>query len=276
MGGGSLPLFGAGDFAGVIERLARGVAVTNNAFSSDLVAFPVSEGVVAAIEQVARDNALARALQDSADQRSEALERTLATQFDIDTPTDVAVLALTAPGWLARLTRRLQDGDLARYRAVLPMLLDQTKEIVVAGRVGSHAWSYLERETACRVRLFAEERGMEADARADAGRARSLLAYHLEAVGLARFFETLAELGDAAFLDTRVLLAHRGIEASREERFLSDLGRWEEIGEPFLREFTRAAVEAPIPVLLGGHSLMSGGLMAMNEFAWAERDAGRL
>jgi hypothetical protein len=86
----------------------------------------------------------------------------------------------------------------------------------------------------------------------------------------------LAELGDAAFLDTRVLLAHRGIEASREERFLSDLGRWEEIGEPFLREFTRAAVEAPIPVLLGGHSLMSGGLMAMNEFAWAERDAGRL
>ena len=43
---------------------------------------------------------------------------------------------------------------------------------------------------------------------------------------------------------------------------------------PFLRDFTRAAVEAPIPVLLGGHSLMSGGLMALNEFAWAERDAG--
>ena len=117
---------------------------------------------------------------------------------------------------------------------------------------------------------------MEADGRAESGEARSLLAYHLEAVGLERFFETLAELGDAAFIDTRVLLAHKQIDATREDRFLSDLGRWQEIREPFLREFTRAAVEASIPVLLGGHSLMSGGLMALNEFAWAERDAGRL
>jgi hypothetical protein len=73
-----------------------------------------------------------------------------------------------------------------------------------------------------------------------------------------------------------VLLAHKQIDASREDRFLSGLGRWQDIGDPFLRDFTRAAAEAPIPVLLGGHSLMSGGLMALNEFAWAERDAGRL
>jgi hypothetical protein len=275
MGGGSLPLLGAAGFADVLARLAAGAGVTNNLFSSDLAAFPVSEAALAAVEPVSRDNALARALQDNAGLRVEALERTLATQFDIDTPTDVAVLALTVPGWDVRLKPdpRL---DLVRYRAVLPLFLDQTKEIVVAGRVGSHAWGYLERETACRVRLFAEERGMEADGRTESGRARSLLAYHLEAVGPPRFFETLAELGDAAFIDTRVLLAHKRLDPSREDRFLSDLGRWQNIRDPFLRDFTHAAMEAAIPVLLGGHSLMSGGLMALNEFAWAERDAGRL
>lgn len=277
MGGGSLPLFEAQDFEGVLARLSDGVAVTNNLFSSDLVAFPVNDAVLAAIEPVARDNSLARALQEQAGLRTEALERTVATQFDIDTPTDVAVLSTTGGGG-PRLREALAvvlKPD-PRYSDVLPLFLDQTKELVVAGRVGSHAWGYLERETACRVRLFAEERGMEADSRAESGEARSLLAYHLDAVGLSRFFETLAELGDAAFIDTRVLLAHKRIEATREDRFLSDLGRWQQIGEPFLRDFTCAAIEAPIPVLLGGHSLMSGGLMALNEFAWAEHDKGLL
>ncbi len=84
--------------------------------------------------------------------------------------------------------------------------------------------------------------------------------------------DSLAELGDAAFIDTRVLLAHFRIEAARADRFLSDLGRWQEVSEPFLRDLTRAALQAPIPVLLGGHSLMSGGLMALNEFAWQQHE----
>jgi hypothetical protein len=273
LGGGSVPLFDAAGVADVALRLAGGIAVTNNLFSSDLVAFPASERTLAVIEGVERDNALARALKEDAGLGVQALERTLATQFDIDTPTDVCVLALTGYGGsrLQAYVRSL-DLDLSRYRAVLPLFIDQTKQLLVAGRVGTHAWAYLERETACRVRLFAEERGMEADGRASNGSARSLLGYHLEAVGLERFFETLAELGDAAFIDTRVILAHKRIDASREDRFLSDLGRWQEIRDPFPRDFTRAALEAPIPVLLGGHSLMSGGLMALNENAWKQRD----
>ena len=116
---------------------------------------------------------------------------------------------------------------------------------------------------------------MEADGRAAEGKVRSLLAFYLEQAGPQRFFGALAELGDAALIDTRVLLAHFGIDAQRSDRFLSDLGCWQEIGEPFLREFTQAAVEARIPVLLGGHSLVSGGLMALNEFAWREKERDR-
>jgi hypothetical protein len=63
-----------------------------------------------------------------------------------------------------------------------------------------------------------------------------------------------------------------GVEPGREDRFQSDLLAWEAIEEPFLRRFTRAASEAPIPILLGGHSLVSGGLMLLNDVAWAEND----
>ncbi len=270
MGGGSVPLFQEEDFA----EIARvGAAVTNNSYSSDLVAFAVDEKTLAAVEGVERDNALARALAEGSGLEVRELARTLATQMDIDGPTDLAVLSLAGLGG-DRLRSCLQtlDLDLSRYRRVLSSFVNTKAQIVVAGRVGSHAWQYLERETACRVRLFAEERGLEAESRARDGAARSLLGFYLEAAGIERFFEALGELGDAAFIDTRVLLAHMRIEAGREDRFLSDLGRWEDVRDPFLRDFTRAALEAPLAVLLGGHSLMSGGLMALNEFAWTESE----
>lgn len=276
-GGGSLPLLPPEDLAAIADRLGTGVAATNNLYSCDLIAFPVSDSALAVIETVGRDNPLARALKEQAGLTFESLPRTLETQYDIDAPTDVAVLAATSLGGprLRGYTASL-DLDLSRYEALLPLFLDQAKQLLVSGRVGSHSWSYLERETACRVRLFAEERGMEADGRAKRGEVRSLLGYHLDAVGLGRFFATLADLADAAIIDTRVLLAHKRIDATREDRFLSDLGQWELITDPFLRDFTHAAADAAIPVLLGGHSLVSGGLMALNEHAWSLRDAGKL
>jgi hypothetical protein len=122
------------------------------------------------------------------------------------------------------------------------------------------------------MRVFSEERGMQAAGRDLSGQARSLLAFHLREVGCRRFFAELAELSDAACIDTRPMLSHLGVQASRADRFWSDLGRPEKIGNPFLREFTQAAREAPLPVVLGGHSLVSGGLMLLNEHAWREED----
>jgi hypothetical protein len=277
MGGGSLPLMHADDFETVARDVHRGVAVTNNAYSSDFVAFPISPTALSTIEKVQRDNALARALSESAGLTVRSLPRTIETLFDIDSPSDLAALSLAGRGG-PRLRTYLQslDLDLERHRRVVPVFLDPNAQLMVAGRVGSYAWAYLERETACRVRLIAEERGMEAEGRAEAGGARSLLGFYLESAGLDRFFQALPELGDAAVIDSRVLLAHKRIHACMEDRFLSDLGRYREISEPFLRDFTRAALQARIPVLLGGHSLMSGGLMLLSEHAWSERDAGRL
>ena len=152
----------------------------------------------------------------------------------------------------------------------MPLLYNREAELVVAGRVGSQAWQYLERETACRVRVISEERGL---ATAPPGHvARSVLGFLIESGGIEQMFRWLAELGDAAVIDTRVIEAHLGLAPSREDRFQSDLLAWEAVQEPVLRRLTQAALEARIPVLLGGHSLVSGGLMALNDLAWAEYD----
>jgi len=66
LGGGSVPLFGPDDFLGLAATLRDETAITNNAFSSDLVAFPVRAGVLEAIAPLERDNALARALEERA------------------------------------------------------------------------------------------------------------------------------------------------------------------------------------------------------------------
>jgi hypothetical protein len=62
-----------------------------------------------------------------------------------------------------------------------------------------------------------------------------------------------------------VLLAHRfGADEAAwpvaEDRFASDLLLTPTIDDPWLRALTTSAVNAPIPVLLGGHTLVGPGL----------------
>ena len=274
-GAGGVPLLRGSDLAAIAQRLAgaKQLVIANNYFSADLVAFTPG----AALERVdlpATDNFLPRLLHDQAGLASEPLPRSSATQFNIDSPADLAILKL-AGGAGPNLTRFLEGFEARRepYQRLMRALVDTEAELLVAGRVGSQAWSYLERESACRVRVYSEERGMQAAGRDASGAARSLLAFHLREVGSARFFAELAELSDVACIDTRPLLSHLGVQASRADRFWSDLGCPERIEHPFLRELTQAAQDAPLPVILGGHSLVSGGLMLLTEAAWREEDA---
>jgi hypothetical protein len=272
--GGSVPLLPAREFVGIVQELARGEGqvVANNYYSADLVAFSPT-AALRRIDLPAIDNPLARLLAEQAGLTAHTLQRSVASQFDIDSPAELAVLSLVG-GAGPRLQVLLDDWrlDVSIYRRVLPLFVVSTAQVLVAGRSSSRVWQYLERETACRVRFFAEERGMQAEGRIEGGQARSLVGFYLAAVGVQRFFATLAELADAAFLDSRVILAHLGLEPSRADRFLSDLGRYEEIEDPFLRQLTEGAARAAIPVILGGHSLVSGGLMALIEHAWREHD----
>ncbi len=274
VGGGAAPLLTVEELTTIAMMLRSHdhALVANNFFSSDFLGFAPAS----AIDRISlppMDNDLAFRLQREAGLQNVPLARTPGTQMDVDTPTDLLILCLH-PGTGPWTRRFLNDRDLdtRRLERVSELLTDPSAQVVIAGRVGSHVWSHLDSDLACRTRVFSEERGMRASGREARGEVRSLLGYHLEAVGPKRFFDELAELGDAAFIDTRVLFNHLRITPSASDRFYSDLLCPDEIGDPTVREFTRAAAAARIPVVLGGHSLVAGGLWALIDAAWLKRD----
>jgi hypothetical protein len=104
------------------------------------------------------------------------------------------------------------------------------------------------------------------------GGARTLLGFHLQAVGPERFFAEIGEMANAAFIDSRPIFAHMGLQPSRPDRFLSDALEPDTIQDTWLRKFTAAARAAPIPVVLGGQSLVTSGLQLLAEAAWRDND----
>lgn len=271
LGGGAGPLLSIADLEGIAETMLASDRhlVTNNFYSSDLVAFGPT-AVLNDLPPPDNDNELAWLLGEDAGLPIRELARTGATQFDVDTPMDLFVLSSHPDA--GPHTRACLDGlglDTSHLDAALPFMLDRDATILVAGRVSSATWSYLERETACCTRVISEERGMRASGRQARGEVRSLLGYYLDGVGMDRFFESLATLGQAVFWDNRVVFAHQGIWPSAADRFYSDLRQPGMISDPFIKELTEAAMAAPVPVIMGGHSLVAGGMYALIDAAWA-------
>ena len=273
--GSGLPLVKRGELAEVASavRDAETAVVANNFFSADMLGF-VPGSVVSRLDLPDNDRILPRLLRDQAGLENRPLKRTIANQFDIDTPGDLAILAYGG-GAGPNLQRHIDATaiDTSRLQRASAFFTDRDAEVVVIGRVGTQTWRYLESETACRVRMFAEERGLQAAGRDVNGKARSLVAFHIQAVGMKRFFRELAELGQAAFIDTRPLFAHIGLKPSRPDRFFSDAMMPEGIEDAWVRELTQAACEAPVPVVLGGASLVASGIQLLSEAAWREHDA---
>lgn len=271
-GGGSGVLISPLELEALAEevRQAKATVVLNNFYSTDFCAFTPT----AVLERVSLpriDNALGWVLSQEGGLPARELFRSAATQFDVDTPTDLRVLALH-PHVPPHTRSYLDRVALGLPAQVLGPLTDRYAEVFVAGRISAATMTYLERNTACRTRVLSEERGMRSDGRLERGEVRSLLGLLIEEVGVERFFaEVLPQWGAAAFLDARVLWASWGLRPSRADRFYADLGRAERIGDLRLRRFVEAVARSPIPVVVGGHSLVAGGLYVLVEAAWARQ-----
>jgi len=267
-GGASAPLLGADRWIEVLTRLgeAERLVLTNNLHSCDWAGFVPAVEVASLIAQEANDNAVAWVLAREGGLQVESLPASAATRFDLDTPADL-LMAQRHPGIGPCLRRFLDElgWEAPQLDGALAAMAREGGSLAVVGRVSAAAWAALERATRCWVRVFAEERGMRASGRQGRGEVRSLLADYLELVGVEGFFDELAELVDGVLFDNRVILAARRLWPSTADRFNSDLYRWERVEEPFLRHFTRAAAEAQVPVVLGGHAVVAGGLMALVE-----------
>src|SRR4029077_17165727 len=156
-------------------------------------------------------NPLPRLLHLQAGLPSRQLPRSAATLLDVDTPPD-ATARVRPPHCLPELRSIGAVGaELGpRVDALMTLVTTPENELLVAGRVGAPVWSYLERQTASRVRMLAEERGMQAAGRDSAGSARTALGFLYDLVGPRDFFARMRELGDGMLFDSRGLFAHLG------------------------------------------------------------------
>jgi len=241
-------------------------AVLNNFYSTDFgLLDPPAPHV---LERLARDNPMGFRMWE-AGYRCYELPRTVGSQLDIDTPGELQLLACHT-GLPGELSAALADVPTEAARALLETLVRPGAQLVVAGRVGGSTLRQLEARAACRVRLVSEERGMESEGRMAEGHVRSLLGVLSELVRPDQLVDTVCGLGDLVVWDTRVLMAHRKLWPRPEERFASDLLRSDEVNDPFLREFTAACAGSKVPMLLGGHTLVSGGMLLALGLAWHE------
>ncbi len=267
-GGASAPLMDTHAWEHALHRLARAdrLVMTNNVHSCDWLGVAPAGDALPWIAQAASDNALAWQLANQAGFPSEALPVSAATRFDLDTPLDLLMVQRhPAIGPHLRTFLDSLEWEAPQLDLILSEMKQEGGSLALVGRVSSAAWYALERGTRCWVRVFSEERGMRASGRQERGEVRSWLSDYLDLVGFEEFFRELAGLANGVFFDNRVILAARKLWPSAADRFNADLYRWEDVEDPFLRRFTRAAAESQTPILLGGHSVVAGGLMALVE-----------
>jgi hypothetical protein len=252
------------------------IALTNNLHSSDWVGISHTREALPILRSQTRDNGIAWTLRESGEYDVRVLSGIRpATSLDIDTPGDLALLA-HHPDLHPTLHSAIADLglDSIPVEPVLDVCRQEGKTLALIGRVSPPAWQALNRATRIWTRVIAEERGMVASERVERGEVRSVLVPWLQARGLTGFFSDLAGMADAALFDSRVLFAALGHHPDAADRFASDLLWPDQVRDPWLRDFTTAAREAPLPVILGGHSVVSGGLHALVEIIESRAKGG--
>ncbi len=268
LGAAAAPLLPAADLKQIADQVRQSdrVVIANNINSTDWAAITPAAIVREWVERLPSDNSLGWVLSHDAGLTPIAWSPSPATRLDIDVPIDAQIAALHPQcGLNLRAAVQALRWNDDRLRAAREALKTPATRVILAGRVPSWAWAQMEQSTQCWTRVYSEERGMRAAGRLGAGQVRSLLNDHLQAVGLAHFIAELSSMADAILWDTRVLWAAQGVWPSEVERYAADLGMVDTIADPFLRDFTQALNEAPIPIVTGGHALVSGGLWALLE-----------
>jgi hypothetical protein len=263
LGSGAIPRATAADRRAFVDAAAAATpgALTNNRYSADIVAIALARAALRDVPDLATDNALPRWLAEVAGIPVRDLRGRWRLGVDIDGPLD---LALLGGRWAGHLTADDWSIVASRRTAIRAVAGDPRVELVVAGRTSPAALTWLERHTRARTRALVEERGLRTSTPGQRPPASTLGAL-LDRDGPAALGDILARLGEAALVDTRVLLAHRlGADdrgwPSPEDRFASDLLLAERVGDPWLRALTASAVAAPVPILLGGHTLVGPGI----------------
>ncbi|HEU0245256.1 MAG TPA: hypothetical protein VFQ75_15240 [Candidatus Limnocylindrales bacterium] len=270
LGAGSIPLATPGDLEDLIQAAGAGApgALANSFFSADAIAVACAAETLRDLPaDLAGDNALPRWLAEIAGIEVRDMRDRRDLAVDVDSPLDLLLIANAVPGLPVPADAAAVR---ARIDAVRAVAADPAAELLVAGRIAAADLARIERGTRARTRALVEERGLRTASLAAArGRPnrrppRSLLGDLLDRDGPAGLGTWAARFSDGALVDTRVLLAARLGADERawpapEDRHASDLLLPDAVADPWLRELTASALAAPVPVLLGGHTLVGPG-----------------
>ncbi len=265
IGGASSPLLSTDEFRSIASdlRTRKRLVLTNNPQSSDIVAFTPA----AAINQIQlpdNDNVLANLLRNQAGLQRVFLPHSVGVHFDIDTPSDVLVLSLSPKaGPRTRQAMAELNWDRSRVQQALRLLASPQSRVLLAGRVNPWTMSHIGMTSRCRLRVVSEERGMRAMGRAERGEVHSLFGFLLQQLGAQAMVDYISSIADLAFIDTRVIFAHLGLQLTEGQRFDSDLGCVEQMPDRLIADFVRACHASPVPIILGGHSLVAGSMWAL-------------
>ena len=274
LGAASLPLASRADRRAFVEAAAADApgALANLRHSADAIAIARAGDVLRDLPDLPSDNALPRWLEEVVGIPVQDLRARRRLAMDVDSPLDLLLLAGTVAGRGLPMPG-LADAEPVRARlaALRALASDPSAELLVAGRTAAVDLRWLERSTRSRTRALVEERGLRtAAAGALLGRPnrrppRSVLGELLDGDGPGSLGRLVAALSDGALLDSRVLLAHRLGADERawpppEDRYASDLLLPGRVRDPWLRDLTIAAADAPVPILLGGHGLVGPGV----------------
>jgi hypothetical protein len=263
-GGGASPLITAEILESLCTSIVSGDSIlyTNNFFSADWVAFTPAKAALE-INPPALDNNLAYALWKERGIRSIYIEPTVEIIGDVDTPADLLILkeipqvGISTRDYLSKLPLNTE-----RVKKMIDLLQDRNR-IFLSGRVGSSLFRYLDTRCSCSFRIISEERGMRSFGRVERKEVKSIIGKMFEEMGLDSTFSFIESANHGAIMDSRVPFAHIRGSVKTEDRFFSDLGIYEEVRDPWVKNFTKRVIESPIPILTGGHSLISGGLWAL-------------
>jgi hypothetical protein len=296
LGSGSLPLATAGDRRAFVAAAGGLVpaALANNVYSADIVALSGATLLreLGDLPDLPADNALPRWLAEVAGVPVSGLQR-WRLGIDLDSPLDLLLAGRTIDAASLRMAGLDIEAVVVRLGRVRAILADRRAELVLAGRTSAGTLRALECGAACRVRALVEERGLRASSTlalgvadrgpggdvADPGSVaarngeivavrrppRSTLGLLVDRDGPEALGGLLAELGDGAVVDSRVLMAHRfGADEAAwppaEDRFAADLLLPDRIADPWLRALITGLRDAPIPILAGGHTLVGPGI----------------
>jgi hypothetical protein len=269
-GGASAPLLPAKEIQQAFDRVGDEkwpVAVVNNLHSSDWAVFNHAGQVAQARERLPSDNALGWVLSRQEAFAVDVLPPSAASRVDIDTPADLLMIAghPALGGALRRVVETAPAGAAASVAGLRRLLSSPAQTLAIIGRLSPQVWAELDRLTQIWVRVFSEERGMVASQRLARHQVRSLIGELVNAWGPAGFLQRLGGMCGGVLWDTRVWLGLEGGWPSASDRFASDLGLAESIHHSGLRALTQAAIDSHIPVVLGGHGVVSGGLLSLLE-----------